>query len=97
MSPIVPYTFCRRRSPWSAQACLRLLWKPDFSQQIVINQSLHCPLHAFYIWNRAGMCVKLRRRHKFQEGPAERHKVPRAILVYGSLGAPASRRQQQNK
>ena len=54
-----------------------------------------CPLHAFYIWNRAsapaGTCVKLRRRHKFQEGTAERHKVPRAILAYGSLGAPASR------
>ena len=34
----MPHTFCRRRSLWSAQACLRLLWKPDFSQQIVINQ-----------------------------------------------------------
>jgi hypothetical protein len=39
-SRIMPHTFCRRRSPWSAQACLRLLWKPDFSQQIVINQGL---------------------------------------------------------
>jgi hypothetical protein len=36
----MPHTFCRRRSPWSAQACLRLLWKPDFSQQIMINQGL---------------------------------------------------------
>jgi hypothetical protein len=26
--------------PLEAQACLRLLWKPDFSQQIVINQGL---------------------------------------------------------
>ena len=35
---LMPHIFCRRRSLWSAQACLRLLWKPDFSQQIVINQ-----------------------------------------------------------
>ena len=52
-----------------------------------------CPLHAFYIWHRvsapAGMCVKPRRRHKCQEGSAERNKVPRAILVYGLLGTPA--------
>jgi len=42
-----------------------------------------------------GMCVKLRRRHKCQKGSAERDKVPRAILVHGLLGAPASRLMPQ--
>jgi hypothetical protein len=55
--------------------------------------SLLCPLHAFYIWQPdsapKGLCVKLRRRLKCQEPPAEPDEAPRAILVYSLPGAPA--------